>query len=105
MPTNPPPPPVDRDVPTPKASGSFMIFHTRALFLHIQLDAFVPHTRDTKLVFDALRAQVAVLIVECAKWPETAPEDVTERLAATTAMDQKIRVLEDQVRSFLEGGR
>ena len=100
-----PPPSVDREVPTPRASGSFLIFHTRAQILHSQLAPVTPHTHDTSRVLDALRGEVEVLVEECEKWPDTAPTDVTERLAATNTMFQRIRELEDQVKTFLEGGR
>jgi hypothetical protein len=96
-----PPPSVDREVPTPRASGSFLIFHTRAQILHSQLVLVTTRTP----FLDALRSKVDALVVECERWPDIAPTDVTERLAATNEMFQKIRDLEEQVKTFLEGGR
>jgi hypothetical protein len=86
-----PPGHVDRDVPTPRESGSFMIFHARAAALLVKLDPL--HTA----IADALRRQLRAMGEECERWPLMAPADVAERLARTADMYQRLQELEMQV--------
>jgi len=82
-----------------------LIFHARALLLKAQLEPCSPPTQGALKVLDALRTEVEVMVEECGRWPEKVPTDVTERLAATAGMYQRLRDLEEQVKVFLEGGR
>ena len=86
-----PPGPVDREVPTPRESGSFLIFHARTSALIIKL---VPYRTP---LADALRKQLREMAEECERWPLTVPVDVVERLAWTASTHQRIQELELQV--------
>jgi len=98
--------PVDRVVETPRVpSGSFMVFSTRTHVLKAALEPCAPRTRDAVLVLAALQAEIEAVLTECEKWPESLPEDPTERIAWSTIMGQRVAELEARVKSFLDGGR
>jgi len=76
-----------------------MIFHARAGALLVKLQDL--HTP----LADALRRQTRAIIEECESWPLMAPADVTERLARTTAVYERLRELEAQVTVAVQGKR
>jgi len=92
-------PSIDREAPTPRASGSFMIFLARTELVIAQLEGHRSPMADVLLIH--ARAMAA----EFTQWPDIMSSDVIDRLARTSDAYKRVTELEEQVRYYLAGGR